>query len=71
MTAIKGFVRGNTVVVENDDIQAYDGCAVEIRVLDKKPMTYDDACQELMKLKGSGIWEGDLDEMREARCLEW
>ncbi|MBP5157579.1 MAG: hypothetical protein IJR93_01180 [Treponema sp.] len=70
MTAMKGYVRGNTVVVENDAINAYDGYEVEIRLLGKKSMSYEQACQELMELEGSGIWEGDLDTMREDRCLE-
>ena len=70
MTAMKGYVRGNTVVVENDAINAYDGYEVEIRLLGKKSMSYAQACQELMELEGSGIWEGDLDTMRKDRCLE-
>ena len=67
MCALRGYIRGNAVVVDDDAIGAYDGYEVEVRVLDKKPMTYAEACKEMMKLKGSGIWEGNLDEMRECR----
>ena len=70
MTAMKGYIRGNTVVVEDENIHAYDGYEVEVRLLDKKPMTYEQACQELMQLEGTGIWEGSLDDMRETRCSE-
>ena len=70
MTAIKGYVRGNTVVIGDEDLSAFDGCEVELRVLDEKG-TYEDAVRKLMELEGSGIWEGNLDEMREAKCPEW
>ncbi|MBQ7166744.1 MAG: hypothetical protein IJR93_07375 [Treponema sp.] len=29
---------------------------------EKYAFAYEDACRELMELKGSGIWEGNLDE---------
>ncbi|MBQ4497897.1 MAG: hypothetical protein II973_10385 [Spirochaetaceae bacterium] len=71
MTAVKGIVHGNTVVIKDENFNIYDGCEVEVRIPDKKPMTYNEACDALMKLEGSGIWEGNLNEMREARCQEW
>ena len=71
MVAVKGYVRGNTVVVENEDLSAYNGYEVEVRVLDEKQDAYAQACAKLRALRGSGIWEGNLDEMREAKCPEW
>ena len=67
MANLKGYIHGNTVVVEDEELNEYDGCEVEIHVLEKKPMTYREACEALRKLRGSGIWEGNLDEMRECR----
>ena len=66
MMTVKGYVHGNTVLVEDEELSQYDGCEVEVRVLDDNPIkTYEDACAALRKLRGSGIWEGNLDEMRE------
>ena len=70
MMTVKGYVHGNTVVVENEELTNYDGCEAEVHVLDKPIMTYADACAAFRKLRGSGIWEGNLDEMRENRCSE-
>ncbi|MCD8133357.1 MAG: hypothetical protein LUE19_05830 [Clostridiales bacterium] len=34
LAAVKGVIRGNTVVIENDDIRAYDGSEVIVTLLD-------------------------------------
>ena len=57
----------NTVVVENEELNLYEGCEVEIHVIEKKPMTFQGACAALQKFENSGVWEGNLDEMRECR----
>ena len=57
----------DTVVVGDSAINSYDGYKVEVKILEKKPMTYREACEEIRKLRGTGIWEGNLDEMRECR----
>ncbi len=48
LAAVKGIVRGNTVVIENDDIHEYDGAEVVVTMLDypnrkkhKKPIEWD------------------------------
>ena len=56
---MQGYIKGNTVVVEDSAINSYDGYKVEIKILEKKPMTYREACEELRKFEGSGIWEGN------------
>ena len=46
-------------MVEDSAIKSYDGYKVEIKILEKKPTTYREACEELRKFEGSGIWEGN------------
>ncbi|MCD8069131.1 MAG: hypothetical protein LUE87_09650 [Lachnospiraceae bacterium] len=41
LAAVKGVVRGNTVVIENDDIRAYDGSEVIVTLLDYPFKTHD------------------------------
>ncbi|MBO4320931.1 MAG: hypothetical protein J5857_10750 [Treponema sp.] len=67
MESLKGYIHGNTVVVENEELNLYEGCEVEIHVIEKKPMTFQGACAALQKFENSGVWEGNLDEMRECR----
>ena len=43
MMTVKGYVHGNTVVVEDESITQYDGYEVEVRVLDNPIKTYEDA----------------------------
>lgn len=35
LTAVKGIVKGNTVIIENDNIQEYDGMEVIVTMLDQ------------------------------------
>lgn len=47
LAAVKGIVKGNTVIVENDNIQEYDGMEVIVTMLDqpnkrtKTPIDWD------------------------------
>lgn len=47
LTAVKGIVKGNTVIIENDNIQEYDGTEVIVTMLDqpnkrtKMPIDWD------------------------------
>lgn len=34
LAAVKGIIRGNTVVIENEDLNAYDGTEVVVTILD-------------------------------------
>jgi len=34
LTAVKGIVKGNTVIIENDDIHEYDGIEVIVTMLE-------------------------------------
>ncbi len=34
LSAVKGIVQGNTVVIEDDDIREYDGAEVVVSLLD-------------------------------------
>lgn len=34
LAAVKGIIRGNTVVIEDDDIRAYDGSEVVVTLLE-------------------------------------
>ena len=34
LAAVKGVVRGNTIVVENEDLRPYDGAEVVVTLLD-------------------------------------
>ncbi|MBQ3826185.1 MAG: hypothetical protein II811_08630 [Spirochaetaceae bacterium] len=67
VASVRGFIQGNTVVADTKELEAFNGYEIEIRVLDKKAMDYREACEAMRKLRGSGIWEGNLDEMRECR----
>ncbi len=35
LTAVKGIVKGNTVIIENDDIHEYDGIEVIVTMLEQ------------------------------------
>jgi len=67
MARVRGYIQGNTVIANTRELEAYNGYEVEIHVLDKKQMNYREACEAMRKFEGSGIWEGNLDEMRECR----
>ena len=47
LTAVKGIVKGNTVIIENDDIHEYDGIEVIVTMLEqpnnrtKTPIDWD------------------------------
>lgn len=47
LAAVKGIVKGNTVIIENDNIQEYDGMEVIVTMLDqpnkkdKSPIDWD------------------------------
>ena len=64
MVNLKGYIHGNTVVVEDEKLNSYEGCEVEIRVLEKEPMKYHEACQILRRFEGSGILEGEQSSRR-------
>ena len=39
----------DAVAVEDSAINSYDGYKVEVKILEKKPMTYREACEEIRK----------------------
>lgn len=67
LTAVKGIVKGNTVVIENDDIQKYDGMEVIVTMLEqpnkrvKTPIDWDSFI--MPSDRGKNV-DGYMEEMR-------
>lgn len=69
LAAVKGIVRGNTVVVENDDIRDYDGTEVIVTLLDyvdkkKKKTPIDWDSYTIPSARGKNV-DDYMKEMRE------
>lgn len=69
MAAVKGIVRGNTVVIEDEDIRAYEGTEVVVTLLnyaprqDKKtPVDWDSF--SIPSERGKNV-DGYMKEMRD------
>lgn len=69
LAAVKGIIRGNTVVIKDDDIRKYDGAEVIVTVLDypkekrtKPPIDWDSLV--MPSERGENV-EGYMREMRE------
>lgn len=69
LAAVKGIIRGNTVVIEDDNIREYDGSEVIVTLLDypkeKKPKSPIDWENLVMPSKRGEDVDGYMREMRE------
>lgn len=69
LAAVKGIVQGNTVVIEDEDIRAYDGTEVIVTLLNypqknvrKEPVDWDSFV--IPSERGQNV-DGYMKEMRE------
>ena len=67
LAAVKGVIKGNTVVVENEDLQDYEGVEVVVTLLDprkkvKKEVDWDSFV--MPSERGQDV-DGYMKEMRE------
>ncbi len=72
MVAVRGIIQGNTVVVEDEDIQRYDGKDVIVTILDY-PYKQQKKKIDLKKYMGRGekMFQSDAQEyIREMRNNE-
>ena len=67
LSAVKGIVKGNTVIIENDNIQEYDGTEVIVTMLyqpnkrTKMPIDWDSFI--MPSERGENV-DGYMEEMR-------
>ena len=68
LAAVKGVIKGNTVVIENEDLQDYDGTEVVVTLLEypskKKKKEIDWDSFVIPSKRGQDV-DGYMKEMRE------